>query len=80
MCGKVKSFSDPLTLNYKEDQKLLLLILIHELIHNNLTRKYKDTTELHKEIDRIYQKAVGALKLSDFEEAKRKYNEKYREF
>lgn len=75
--GKVKSFSDPLTLKYQEDNKLLLFILIHELIHNNLTKKYKDTKSLHKEIDKIYQKVICDLKLQDFEEAKKKYNEKY---
>ena len=33
----------------------MLLILIHELIHNNLTKKYKNTIEVHKDIDKIYQ-------------------------
>ncbi len=78
--GKINSFSDPLTLSYKEDHKLLLLILIHELIHNNLTKKYKDTIELHKEIDRIYQKVLISLNLQNFEEAKKKYNKEHRGF
>ncbi len=78
--GKIKSFSDPLTLNYKENHKLLLLIMIHELIHNNLIKKYKNTIELHKEIDKIYQKVLNDLKLSDFGEAKKEYNRKYRGF
>jgi hypothetical protein len=71
--AKIKSFSDPLTLRYRDDHKLLLLILIHELIHNNLTKKYKDSNELHREVNIIYEKVIKDLNLKDFKEAIEKY-------
>lgn len=30
-----RSFFDPLTLKYKENEKMMLVILAHELLHNN---------------------------------------------
>ena len=68
-----KSFSDPLTLRYREDYKLMLLVLIHELIHNNFKEKFRDFDELHKKIDSIFRRVIGKLKLENFEEALEKY-------
>lgn len=78
--GGTKSFSDPLTLRYREDHKLLLLIFIHELIHNNLSKKYKNSIEIHKVIDKIHENVVDELKLRDFEEAREKYRASFRGF
>ena len=72
--GKIKSFSDPLTLRYREDYNLLLLILIHELIHNNLTKKYKNPSDAHKVIHKVYKKVLEELNLPNFEKAKEKYD------
>lgn len=72
--GNLKSFSDPLTLRYRGDHKLLLLILIHELIHNNFNKKFKSSEALHKKIDEIYQKVINDLNLEGFEQAIEKYS------
>lgn len=72
--GKIKSFSDPLTIKYRNNPKLLLLILIHELIHNNLTKKYKNSSDVHKAIDKIYRKVVEDLDLPGFEKAKEEHS------
>lgn len=31
-----RSFSDPLTLKYRDNKEAMLIVLIHELVHNNL--------------------------------------------
>src|SRR3989344_8897686 len=49
LVAKAKSsFSDPLTIKYRENEKYLLVVLAHELLHNNLRGKWKNPKELHK--------------------------------
>lgn len=46
---KGKSFSDPLTLKFRENKEIMLIVLIHELVHNNIPHKiqnkFKDRRE-----------------------------------
>ncbi len=72
--AKIKSFSDPLTLKYRENHKLMFLILIHELIHNNITKKFKDSKSVHFFLDKIFNKVIKDLKLKGFEKALKQYN------
>ncbi len=52
------SFSDPLTLKFREDEKYLLIVLVHELLHNNIKKKFKDSTELHIYMEPILNKII----------------------
>ncbi len=52
------SFSDPLTLKYKENEKLMFIILAHELLHNNLKKKFKNPKELHIYMEPILNKII----------------------
>jgi len=71
--AKIKSFSDPLTLVIKDDEKFMFLLLIHELIHNNLTKKYKNPSDSHKVVEVVFDKVIEELSLDDFEEALERY-------
>ena len=67
--------SEPLTLRYEPNEKYLLVVLIHELIHNNITKKFKDSKELHKFIDKIIIDICSQLDInliSEIEELKRR--------
>lgn len=67
--AKTKSFSDPLTIKYRKDHKLMMLILIHELVHNNLVKKYENPSMAHAEVDRVFEAVLVDLELGGFEEA-----------
>lgn len=46
-------FSDPLTIRYEDDPKIMLIRLLHELIHNNIhKKKFKNSYLLHKYMDK----------------------------
>lgn len=57
------SFSDPLTLKYYPSEKELLAVLIHELIHNNLTKRYPNRKELHEYIAKVMEKVCSELEI-----------------
>lgn len=57
----IKPFSDPLTLRYNKNPKYILVVLIHELIHNNLTKNFYDKGEMHKFIQNILRKVCEKL-------------------
>lgn len=40
------SFSDPLTLKIREDTRLMLVILTHELCHNNMAFRFNNSLEM----------------------------------
>jgi len=65
---KTRPISNPLTLRYEKNEKCLLIVLIHELIHNNLTRKFMNREELHKYISEITKKVCSELDLELDEE------------
>ena len=71
--AEIKSFSDPLTIRYRNNPKLMLLILIHELIHNNLTKKYKKPSIAHQIINNVYDRVIDELELKGFEKARELY-------
>ena len=59
------SFSDPLTLRYRDNPKMMLVVLAHELLHNNSfgKRKFKNSYDLHKYMEPILNKVIRALPL-----------------
>ena len=65
---RTRPISNPLTLRYEKNEKYLLVVLIHELIHNNLTRKFMNREELHKYISEITKKVCSELDLELDEE------------
>ena len=71
------SFSDPLTLKYFDNEKLMLILLAHELLHNNFAGKmnFKNPEELHQYMEPILDKIINELSLNAGEELKR-FNEK----
>jgi len=58
------SFSDPLTIRYNRNEKFLLVVLAHELLHNNLRRKWKSKIELHKYMEPILNKVITKLSIN----------------
>ena len=64
------SFSDPLTLRYKEDAKFMLITLIHELLHNNLPKKFKTKKERHLYMSILMPKILKHIPLDLVEENK----------
>jgi len=76
--GRLISFSDPLTLKYRENEKTMLLVLAHELLHNNIIKKFKGPRELHMYMEPILNKIIRDLPL-DLEENLKKLNERIRE-
>ena len=53
------SFSDPLTLRYRKDEKYLLVVLAHELLHNNIVKKkFKNPKELHIYMEPLLNKVI----------------------
>jgi len=58
-------FSDPLTLKYYKNEKMMLVLLAHELLHNNFTGKwkFKSSEELHKYMEPILNKIILDLDL-----------------
>jgi len=60
---KTQPISDPLTLRYEENEKYLLAVLIHELIHNNISKKFKDRNELHRFIQELTREVYSRLDL-----------------
>jgi len=56
------SFSDPLTLKFRKDPKYLLVVLAHELLHNNMgKKKFKDRKELHIYMEPILNKVISDI-------------------
>lgn len=46
-------FSDPLTIRYEKDPRIMLIRLLHELIHNNIhKKKFKNDYFLHAYMDK----------------------------
>jgi len=72
-----KSFSDPLTVKYAENENMMLVILTHELLHNNFVGKwdFKNSEDLHKYMEPILNKIISKLPL-DLSEELRLFNEK----
>ncbi|HOW36892.1 MAG TPA: hypothetical protein PLK34_01440 [Candidatus Pacearchaeota archaeon] len=69
------SVSSPLTLKYDENERYLLVVLIHELIHNNFfEKKFPNRKELHQYIAKIMEKVCSELDL-DLEEERKKLEE-----
>lgn len=66
-------FSDPLTIKFYKDEKMMLIILAHELLHNNFVGKpgFNNSEELHKYMEPILAKVVRGLKLNANKELKR---------
>ena len=56
-----KSFSDPLTLKYMDDEKLMFVVLVHELLHNNTNKKFQDSKKLHIYMKPILRKIINEL-------------------
>lgn len=71
------SFSDPLTLKYFKNEKIMFIILAHELLHNNFVGKYKfeNSEELHKYMQPILDRIIEELDLGVEKELKI-FNEK----
>lgn len=66
------SFSDPLTLKYNKKEKMMLVILAHELLHNNSfgKKKFKNSKDLHKYMEPILNKIISDLPINLSEELK----------
>jgi hypothetical protein len=60
------SFSDPLTLKYFKDEKMMLVLLVHELFHNNSfgKKKFKNSEQVHKYMEPLVNKIVRELNLN----------------
>jgi len=58
------SFSNPLTIRYNKNEKFLLVVLAHELLHNNLRGKWKSKAELHKHMEPILNKVIKELSIN----------------
>ena len=72
--ARIKSFSDPLTINSRKNKKTMFLVLIHELIHVNTRKKFKVPSEVHDfVITPVFNKVIEQLDLEDFEEAFEEY-------
>ncbi len=59
-------FSDPLTLKYYSNEKMMLVCLAHELLHNNFAGKwkFKDSEELHKYMEPLLNKIISELNIN----------------
>jgi hypothetical protein len=61
---KMGGFSDPLTLKSRKDEKYMLVVLVHELLHNNMgNKKFSDPKSLHIYMEPIVDKVVEKLNL-----------------
>lgn len=59
------SFSDPLTLKYRKNEKYLLIVLAHELLHNNMgKKKFKSRKELHIYMELILDKIILGMSVN----------------
>ena len=60
------SFSDPLTLRFEDNQKMMLVVLSHELLHNNIfrNRKFKSRKELHMFMEPLLEKILSELPIN----------------
>ncbi len=59
------SFSDPLTLRYRKNAKRLLVVLAHELLHNNMgKKKFKNRRELHLYMEPILNKIISEIPIN----------------
>ena len=67
------SFSNPLTIKYNKNEKFLLVVLAHELLHNNLKGKWKNVRELHEYMEPILNKVVFELPI-DLNKELNKFN------
>ncbi|MEM3405959.1 MAG: hypothetical protein QW117_03250 [Candidatus Pacearchaeota archaeon] len=67
---KTKPISSPLTLRYEENEKYILVVLIHELIHNNISKKFIDRNALHTHISNITKRVCSELDLDLSKEVK----------
>ena len=62
----------------RENEKTMLLVLAHELLHHNIIKKFKGPRELHMYMEPILNKIIKDLPL-DLKENLKKLNEKIRE-
>lgn len=46
---KGKSFSDPLTLKFRDNKEIMLVVLIHELVHNNIPNRIQNKFKIIRE-------------------------------
>jgi len=72
------NFSDPLTIRYKKNEKYMLIVLIHELLHNNSfgQRKFEDSRQLHIYMEPILNKIVKGLLPFDLSEELELFNQR----
>jgi uncharacterized protein YqkB len=56
-----RSFSDPLTIRYNENEKYMLVTLAHELLHNNMNKKFPSQKEIHAYMEPILNKVIVNL-------------------
>ena len=72
------NFSDPLTLKYIYNEKRMLVVLAHELLHNNMARgKFRDSKELHAYMEAILDKVILDLDI-DLRKELKEFNLKCR--
>lgn len=58
------SFSDPLTIKYREDPKYLLVVLAHELLHNNIVgKKFSNPKVLHGYMEPFFNKIIQNISI-----------------
>jgi len=69
------SFSDPLTLRYFPNEKRMLLVLAHELLHNNITKKFSNPKKLHIYMEPVLNKIVEDLTI-DLKDELKELNER----
>lgn len=59
------SFSNPLTIKYRKSEKYLLIVLAHELLHNNLIGlRFKNPKECHVFMEPILNKIISELPIN----------------
>jgi len=60
------SYSDPLTIKFRDNEKLMLIILIHELLHNNVfvKDKFKNRAEMHLYMESLIKKIVKDINVN----------------
>lgn len=73
-------FSDPITIRYEEDPKIMLIRLVHELAHNNIHKKFKNDYLLHVYMDEKTKPIINQLSIDLHEQfwVLEKMTEKFR--
>ena len=62
----LSSFSDPLTIEFNKNEKMMLIVLVHELFHNNSFdgKKFDSPHEAHEYMQPLVDKIVRSLGLN----------------